>query len=93
MNKIRMVLGGVIALGAVGYGYYARSHAGENTKAEMLSACSGDAACLSAVNTHIDACIREVTAAHPNDPAEGIRAHLVVCVNQKSGAAVFTIGH
>lgn len=97
MKMVRMILGGVLLVGAVGYGWYARKHAAEiggaNTKTEMIQACGADSACVGAVNNFMDTCIRETGAAHPDVPIASIRAYLVECINQKAGGRVFEIEH
>lgn len=90
-GMIKTVLGGVVALGVVGYGWYARKHAAANTTTEMIQVCAGDAACIAAVNTHGAACMTEVNAANPDGPSEVIRLGMVTCINQKTGTPVFNI--
>lgn len=97
MKLAKMILSGVVLLGLLGWGWYARTHKGEiagaNTKTEMVRACGADTACVGAVNNFMDACTAETSAAHPEAPIESLRVFLVECINQKAGGRVFQIGN
>ena len=72
----------------VGWQYYNKSQEARETKAEMLTMCAGDAACVDAVEKYAASCFDEHY--RMGRRSQGVLMdEFVGCVNQSSGTDFF----
>jgi predicted negative regulator of RcsB-dependent stress response len=72
----------------IGWQYYNKSQEAKATKAEMLTMCSGEAACIEAVEKYAASCFDEHY--HMGRRSQGVLMDdFVACVNKSSGTDFF----
>ena len=83
MNRL---LGAVLTLATIfGIRVYNKQSTASDVKGRLVSLCSGDADCVTSVETHFDACFEDAySIASRRQDAQKVAQSLVRCLNQKS---------
>ncbi len=82
----------IVAGIAVGWKLWNKSESEDGTKADLVTICADDKACLKAVDTHFEACHEEAYSIGSRRRAGGLdSSKLVRCINDRSGKAYFAV--
>lgn len=90
--RMGRIIGAVITVAVVlGMKFWGKSHDSDETKAHLISVCSGDAGCISTVNNHFDSCFESAYSMGGRHRSSTLNTSaLAACLNSRGGQSYFS---